>query len=189
MRNRAEKTPSRIIDVPPTSQLDLTASGFTTEDALRFWRKVDRGVGRDDCWTWTGAKYSRDGYGGFSVARRKARGYNAPQYAHRVSYELTHGSVPAGLSVLHRCDNPSCVNPKHLFAGTQADNMRDASEKGRLHIERPNAQKLSRADLIEIESLRAGGWTLRAIAERMGVSSGFVSLYLRGYRRQLSKAS
>ncbi len=185
MSNRLTNAQSRVIDVPLTTQTHITSSEFTTADALRFWAKADRGVGRDDCWRWTGAKFGRDGYGGFSVARSKPRA----RYAHRVAYELTHGSIPAGLSVLHRCDNPICVNPRHLFLGTHADNMRDAAQKGRLHVPRPTGQKLSTADLIEIDVLRAAGFTLRAIAERKGVSEGWVSLYLRGHRRQLRKAS
>lgn len=177
----------RIIDVPVTSRTGETSSGFTTEDARRFWVKVDRGVGRDDCWRWTGAACGRDGYGGFSVARGKPRGQQPPQYAHRVAYALTHGSIPPGLSVLHRCDNPICVNPKHLFLGTQADNMKDAAAKGRLHVERPNRQKLSDADLIEIDALYAAGALQRDIAAQFSVSTGYISMYLRGARRQLAR--
>ena len=175
---------SRCFDNVTNSE---TSSGFTTQDAARFWRKVNRGVGRDDCWTWTGSKCGRDGYGGFSVARGKPRGQQAPKYAHRAAYELTHGPIPAGLSILHRCDNPICVNPAHLFLGTQADNMKDAAAKGRLHVPRPRGQKLSAAQLREIDALYAGGATQVAIATHLGVSKGFVSLYLRGERRQAQK--
>lgn len=163
-----------------------TSSEFTTEDAVRFWRKVDRGAGRDDCWTWTGSKYGRDGYGGFSVARGKARGQQPPKYAHRAAFALTHGPIPHGLSVLHRCDNPICVNPSHLFLGTQADNMRDAAAKGRLHVERPRRQKLTTAQLIEIDALYAAGLPQVCIATQFGVSTSFISKYLHGERRQLA---
>lgn len=186
MPNTEVNTQGRVIDDPVTTQTGEISSVFTTDDARRFWIKASRGAGRDSCWNWTGAKLGRDGYGGFSVARRLARGHQAPRYAHRVAYELTHGPIPAGLCVLHRCDNPKCVNPSHLFLGTQADNLRDASVKGRLRVERPKAQKLSTADLIEIDALRAAGWTMQRIADRMAVSLTFVSLYLRGERRQLA---
>jgi len=163
-----------------------TSSGFTTADALRFWAKADRGVGRDDCWRWLGAKLGRDGYGGFSVARGLARGQQPPKYAHRVAYALTHGPIPAGLSVLHRCDNPICVNPSHLFVGTHADNMRDAARKGRLHVERPRRQKLSSVQLIELDTLHVAGWPQVRLAKHFGVSKTWVSMYLRGERRQWS---
>lgn len=177
---------SRVIDVPQTTQLHITSSEFTTEDAVRFWRKVNRGRGRDACWTWTGSTLGRDGYGAFSVARGKARGQQPPRYAHRVAYMLVHGPILAGLSVLHRCDNPPCVNPTHLFLGTQRDNMRDAANKGRLHVERPRRQRLTTAQLIEVDALYASGWPQVRIAERFGVTPSWVSLYLRGERRQLS---
>lgn len=65
------------------------------------------------------------GYGQVTISGRK-------EYVHRVAWELTNGPIPAGLQVLHRCDNPPCFEPDHLFLGTQADNIRDALAKGRL---------------------------------------------------------
>jgi hypothetical protein len=86
----------------------------------RFWDKAHKTEG---CWNWISSKH-RNGYGYICVVRRS-------RLAHRVAWELTNGPIPAGLLVLHRCDNRRCVRPDHLFLGTQADNLRDMDAKGR----------------------------------------------------------
>lgn len=90
---------------------------------IRFARHVDRGSD-DGCWPWTAAR-DRDGYGVINDDQDRY------QRANRVAYELAHGPIPPGLQVLHRCDNPPCVNPAHLFLGTADDNNRDMAAKGR----------------------------------------------------------
>lgn len=89
----------------------------------RFWSKVDTS---GECWVWTGAKTFDGGYGqiGTGVGKKLA-------LAHRFSYELAYGPITNGLWVLHRCDNPSCVRPDHLFLGTGKDNAQDMVAKGR----------------------------------------------------------
>lgn len=86
----------------------------------RFWSKVEKAEG---CWLWT-AYRDDDGYGSIRVGRKA-------ELAHRVAWWLTNGPIPPGLHVLHRCDRPECVNPDHLFLGTQLDNVVDMYRKGR----------------------------------------------------------
>ena len=88
----------------------------------RFWAKVQKRP-NDECWLWLGAKW-KSGYG-------QLRRYKTQRWlAHRVSWEIANGRAPA-LHVLHKCDNPSCVRPDHLYEGTNAENMRDKVDRGR----------------------------------------------------------
>lgn len=88
----------------------------------RFWKKVVK-CEPNECWYWKANTYA-DGYGQISVKGK-------PRQAHRVAYELCVGPIPEGLCVLHYCDNPSCVNPQHLYVGTHSDNMQDRAKRGR----------------------------------------------------------
>lgn len=101
----------------------------------------------EGCWGWSGYK-DKDGYG-------KIGKNNISRPAHRVSYELHVGEIPSSMLVLHRCDNPECTNPVHLFLGTQADNMADKVKKGRSadnRGERSPVAKLTNEQVVEIFS-------------------------------------
>ena len=91
----------------------------------RFWPKIVR-RGPDECWEWQAAKSTR-GYGKLGAPGTDA----GCEYAHRVSWELHNGPIPDGMHVLHHCDNRICVNPQHLFLGTNLDNILDMRAKGR----------------------------------------------------------
>lgn len=94
--------------------------------AERFWEKVDIRPGENECWPWL-AGLDDHGYGRFGM-----NGFDPPIWgAHRVSWFLTNGEIPEGIKVLHKCDNPPCVRPVHLFLGTMLDNQRDMALKGR----------------------------------------------------------
>lgn len=93
----------------------------------RFWQKVNK---TKACWEWTSVR-TKAGYGQFNIS--PGRGNVHFVYAHRYSYKLHNGVDPGQLCVCHKCDNPRCVNPAHLFLGTHTDNVRDAIKKGRIN--------------------------------------------------------
>jgi hypothetical protein len=129
-----------------------------------FWT----GEPNTGCWLWTGFANS-DGYGYIGIAASK------PAKAHRVSWELHRGQIPSGVLVCHKCDTPSCVNPDHLFLGTDADNSKDRNQKLRLaYGKRHGTAKLDDAKAKEIRTMIDDGISERDVASRFGVSRGTV---------------
>lgn len=151
---------------------------------VRFWSKVERGEG---CWLWLAAT-NKHGYGLFGVAGRST-------LAHRVSYQLANGQIPAGKVVIHACDTPACVNPAHLTAATQSDNVRDMVAKGRVSRgaarsallrriaprgERHWRSRLTNEAIAQIRSESANGVTNKVLAARYDVDPSTVSLVVNG---------
>ena len=131
--------------------------------AQRFWAKVKK---TDTCWEWIGVKDSH-GYGRVSI------GHRGLKTASRVSWEISKGPIPDGLFVLHKCDNPPCVRPEHLFLGTHLDNVLDCKAKGRQNHprgEKNGVPKLTVEKVLEIRSLRESGLTFRAIGSMYGIA-------------------
>lgn len=130
--------------------------------ADRYWEKVIR-RGDDECWGWSGFKHV--GYG-------RLRTDTGAVGAHRVSFEIHFGQIPDGLFVCHRCDNPECSNPRHLFLGTSGDNNRDCTAKGRrARGERQRSAKLTEDDVRSIRNQwHQGGVTQRQLAKMFGVT-------------------
>ncbi|MGB9553562.1 MAG: HNH endonuclease signature motif containing protein, partial [bacterium] len=127
----------------------------------RFWSMVKRD-GPDSCWEWQGY-HLKDGYGAFHFNGKRV-------IASRFAWILTYGEIPPGMCVLHKCDNPSCVNPRHLFLGTQKDNMQDAVLKWRKSGPHNGRTKLSWPQVDTIRLLFQMGWSTRRVAKLFGVN-------------------
>lgn len=94
----------------------------------RFWRKITEST--SGCWEWNRGR-NRDGYGRLSWSYGLVQKFGGERAAHRIAWILTHGPIPRGMLVLHKCDNPPCINPDHLMLGTELTNMQDKIHKGR----------------------------------------------------------
>jgi hypothetical protein len=154
-----EKTNSNVKDLPV---------GFLS----RFWEKVDKAgpyIVRLDsyCWVWVGALAGMEGnqYGAISVNNRQEK-------AHRVSYIIHYGAIPSGYHVCHKCDTSVCVNPDHLYAGSQSRNIKDSVERERWDKRGENNgnHRLTETDVIIIRRLVNAGHSQAEMARRFSVS-------------------
>jgi hypothetical protein len=149
--------------------------GATSEERLRFYLDT---TNADDCWEWQGFR-DADGYGRVSTAKR------IPAVASRLAYEVWVGALAPGEVVCHRCDNPPCCNPAHLFAGTTKDNAQDMLSKQRgSHGERHHWHRLTDEQVHIIRYLSEQGIQQRPIAKMVGCSQAQVSNIVRGAQRK-----
>lgn len=145
----------------------------------RFLAKVDKLP--NSCWLWVAVKNS-DGYGNFKFEGTMAK-------AHRISYQIYIEDIPKGYCVLHSCDTPACVNPAHLFVGTQQDNANDREAKGRGHDKAGEANGRAILTAFEVKKIRRlypeGKHTQRELGKLFGISRVVVSKIV---RRELWKS-
>lgn len=164
------------------SRPDVITFELATSAAARFWSKVNRAAG--DCWVWTGPRLKRKNgqltYGTFTVKKRGI-------LAHRFSWLLATGALDPAVKICHRCDNPPCVNPAHLFPGTQAQNLADMRAKGRGRFNRfksgtahPNA-KINEDVVRQMRALRADGLSFARIGAAFGVHASTAHSAIRGH--------
>lgn len=135
------------------------AREYDLHDTELFWSHVVRNESPEECWAWSGT--IRDGYG-----RTYYRGRS--ESASRVSWLIHQGPIPDGLFVLHSCDNRPCTNPKHLFLGTNDDNMADMGRKGR------NGRKLTMEQAVQIKARLRAGQLQTEIAKEFGVTKSCI---------------
>lgn len=166
-------------------QKGLIKDRFRAPPEYRFWKKVDKrgpfckALGTR-CWQWK-AGVDKDGYGHLSLT---IDGKRKTEKSHRFSWVLHYSPIPKNTCVLHRCDNPSCVNPNHLFLGTVIDNHKDMDEKRRRGFsfgEANGMAKLSKERVIEIyEFYSTNECSLTEVGSRFKVSSSLVRMILTG---------
>ena len=161
-------------------------AGYHDQALKRFWSKVDCSDDPDACWPWLAGRFPQ-GYGSFSYQDQDVG-------AHVFSYEQANGPAPPGLHVCRSCDNPRCCNPKHLFAGTNADNMADKMAKGR----NARGEMMSNAKPTEdavrfIRKVYVPGsfqFGRKALAKKFGVSPSLIKQVVAGSSwRHVGKAT
>lgn len=147
---------------------------LTPQQITAFNNKIHRTADGSNCHEWTGSINDRN-YGRFNIGR-------ATYLAHRIAYTLHYGQDPADLMVCHRCDNPKCCNPFHLFLGTNTDNHTDCVEKGR-HVrgQAVHTSYLSENDVLEIRRLYSSGqYTYQNLADRFQTTHSNIATILDG---------
>ncbi len=138
----------------------ITKNAKRKPKIYRFWHKVDI-TDLFSCWNWLGHK-NKLGYGTIDIKYKSV-------LAHRFFWSLYYGDIPKGFQINHKCDNPSCVNPAHLYLGTQKDNVKD-----RVNRNRSNTSTLTKNDVINIRCLRKEGKLYSEIAQLFNINQSSI---------------
>lgn len=141
------------------------------------FRKIGWSVTEAGCWEWNGSRHIRGGYGQISGSRK-----SGPLKTHRIAYELAKGPIAHGLVICHTCDNPPCVNPDHLFAGTVRENNHDMQAKGRdkQMLMAGEACPSSKLTWEQVQAIRASSESLTALGARYGVTKQAIARVRKG---------
>lgn len=146
----------------------------------RFWSKVNKDGPTQphmdtSCWEWLGYCNKNYGYGRFSIDGRLG-------LAHRFSWILQYGELPKDLDILHKCDNPSCVNPSHLLLGTHQDNMQDMVKKGRHRTLKGEHNSWAKLTRLQVDEIRAKSihTTQAQLGREYGVTQAAIHLIVKG---------
>jgi hypothetical protein len=182
MKTKSDRAIARLLNLP-------------TEELTKFKRKLlDRYTVVDGCWNYAGTIDGR-GYG--RIQAKHADNKWSTVRTHRIAWALAHNQeIPKGLVVCHRCDNPACINPAHLFIGTQQDNVSDMLAKDRANFTkqlenlaagrakrasmtaaecRPFTTRQTRLTLAEVQQIRSRSVKTKELVQRLGVSAGYIS--------------
>ena len=153
-----------------------------TTETIKTRAKVNPATG---CWEWIGTK--RNGYGRTMTGSR-TDGTRKSISAHRLSYQLFKGDIPPGHEICHKCDNPCCINPDHLFAGTRQENVDDRERKGRNVVPRGEGNgraKLTSNDVCDARNERAtNGTSYQALAKKYGIAKTTIMDAVKGVNRK-----
>ena len=142
---------------------------FKQDVVQRFWNKVNKA---NECWIWIAA-VDKDGYGVFNDGIRKY------VKAHRFAYELFNGAIPKKNIICHHCDNPSCVNPQHLYLGTYQTNAQDMVRRGRMKKQNGTKNHMAKLNWSKVKKIRqmwnSGEYTQKQLADNFNVSRGCIT--------------